>query len=269
MRIAAAGGLGFEQELVDSLQAHPFSLIGSGYDLKKERFNVPQNVASSFSFTGEYLTHNYSQQLSIHDLFIDISGNLKTSFIMNDVALKYGKKFITVYYREGWKLAAFGPRSGSCLRCLMDYARPQPPFTLPAVPVEKAVKEIVTALDADISGTVVDLESGVRTEVPKNENCAAHGGSYRFLNGEMADIAAVSCSDHSVAITPLNDMPVDLAVYRKLLEPAVKIVKESQFFLQFKIFKFDCTLFRLGRMVVKNTKEKNTGYFIYRNYLGT
>lgn len=268
MKIAVAGGLGFEPELVQNLPSHTVTLVGSTYDLKKERFVRPDE--QSVSFTGEYLTHNYSQILSGHDVLIDISGNRKSVFLMNDAAVRFGKKFIAVFHSDGWKAGSFQPAAGTgCLRCYMDYTRPVPPVAIPPVHAVDAVQAIVEALMAGASGIVKNLENGETRQVTKNESCPAEAGNFRFLNGEMADIAAVSCSDHSVAITPLNEMPVDLAQYKKYLETETKIVKESQFFIQFKLMKFDCTLFRLGRMVVKGTKEKNTGLYIYRHYLGT
>lgn len=265
MKIAIAGGLGFEEDLIRALGGHSVYLIGSGFDLKKEKFVFP----SGAEFTGEYLTHNYRESLSERDILIDVSENLKSKFILNDASVLYKKKFLSVVFSGGWKLAVIDPVSGGgCLQCAVPYSKPLPSFTLPAHPVDKIIEAIIRSMNG--SGSyLLDLENNEKQEIGIRPDCDDTKGNYRFLNGEMADVSAVSCSDHSVAVTPMNELALDLSEYRSMLEKRARVQKQSPYFLQFKIGKFDCTLFRLGRMVIKGTKEKNTALYIYRNFIGS
>lgn len=265
MKIGIAGGLGFEEKLVRALGGHSITLIGSGFDIKKEKFVVPAGT----DFTGEYLTHNYGERMSGQDVLLDVSENVKSKYILNDLSVKFKKKYLSVIYLDGWKLIVVDPASGGgCLQCVVKYSKPLPPFVLPEIPADMAVEAIVSSL-AGNGSLVIDLISGEKKPIVLHDDCDGTKGVYRFANGEMADVTAVSCSDVSVAITPMNELALDLLQYKELLADRVKIQKISPYFLQFKAGKYDCTLFRLGRMVIKNTKEKNTALFIYRNFIGS
>lgn len=264
MRIAIAGGLGYENQLIRALKGHDYLLIGSAYDLCREKFNFP----AGDRFIGEYLTHNYKSQIENYDILIDFSENLKSKLIMNDFAVELKKNYLCLFYSDGWKGFSMPAGSSSCFACGIAY-QPEPSFLQPPFPLNKSLEWILNQLRAMPSGAMItDFESGVVSQVPLSEACPADKGRYIYSGGEMADITSVSCGDQTVSISPMNEISIDLLKYKEILSGETKILKESPFFIEFKAGQFSALLFRQGRMVVKGTKDKNTGYSIYRNYFG-
>ena len=94
MKIALAGGLGIENAVGSLVQAHTVLFIGSAYDWKSEKFIKPDTG----DFRPDFLTQNYRQELLEYDLLIDISENLKSKYIMNDVAVSSGKPLICLLF---------------------------------------------------------------------------------------------------------------------------------------------------------------------------
>ncbi len=263
MKIAIAGGLGFEMELLEMLQGHKILLVGSGYDLKKEKFPVYNNV----EFIGEFLTRGYEAYFADYDIFIDVSESQKSKFILNDLALKFHKKYIALFYDRTWKVALLLP--DTCLECLLPYRSMGPYFLIPAVPLPSVLSKIKKAVDTEEGGSYYsDLPDGANIKIPLSDSCIASGGNLRFLGGEMDDVVAVSCSDQSVAVTPMEEIILDLDFYRQILAKETKIIGQNTFYLEFRIYHFNALLFRHGRLIVKGTKEKNTALAVYRRYIG-
>ncbi len=269
MKIAIAGGLGFEEELVSTLKGHKILMIGSGFDIETEKFIYPSGI----EFIGEYISHNYSSMFQEYDIFIDFSENLKSKFILNDFAVKYSKRYISVFYQSGWKIFSSNPLKG-CFQCFSGYEKPLPFFLLPQIKKEKVLIFILQSIELKNEESLVyDLESDERLIIDKKSDCPSCNGKYHFMNGEMADVAAVSCGDNYVSITPMDDVNIDLSEYReyysgnKCQPKEVRIVKENPFFLEFKTAHLNAVLFRQGRLVVKGTKDKNSALYIYRRYV--
>jgi hypothetical protein len=266
MKIAIAGGMGFEKDLLEGLSGHKILLVGSGYDLKKEKFAH----FGSVEFIGEFLTRGYEAFFSDYDIFIDFSESLKSKFIMNDMSVKFRKKFITPFFDRSWKAGVFMP-GGPCLGCCLEYKNPGPSFLIPVhlMPLEACLSVIIEAVNKDALGSFfTDLRNGEAGEVKMSSSCKTSGGIYRFLGGEMDDVVAVSCSDQSVAVTPMEEIKLDLDFYRGALAGETKIISQNAFYLEFKIFHLNVLLFRHGRLIVKGTKEKNTALAIYRRFIG-
>ncbi len=280
MKIAVAGGIGIENSLINNLKGHKVYLVGCLFNIQKEKFVPPQDV----EFTAEYITHNYRTIFSDFDLFIDITDNLKSKFLINDFAVKYQKNSIILFYDASWKVFIGSPQN-ACLHCILSYKKPDPPFLLPQIPEEKFYSIVKRYLELPKKESFLfDLEKDSEKIVLKTDNCPVcgqNGGHYYFINGETADIVSVSCGDNSVSITPMNEVTIDLKQYREyfisqnkkndqcLFQPnEIKIIKENPFFLEFRIAHINAVLFRQGRLVVKGTKDKSTAQFIYRRYIG-
>ena len=56
---------------------------------------------------------------------------------------------------------------------------------------------------------------------------------------------------------------------KEILPKENKILKENTFFLEFKAGCHSAIIFRQGRMVIRGTKEKNTGLYLYRKFIGS
>jgi hypothetical protein len=264
MRIAVAGGLGTEKRLLSILKGDFVFLLGSAYHLSREKFELYREI----DFMGEYLTHNYKNQFLDYDFTFDISQSLKSKFTVSEFALSSKKKAFLLFYQKGWKLFSQVP-GGACLSCYQHYERPEPALLWPEISknFEAAVKQAISS--SKKKSTVIDLEKLSETTLKADPDCPAHNGKFSFLTGQMADVVSVSCGEETVGVSPMNEVNLDFEQFKKKLSSFVKIVKENAFFLEFQVGRFNATLFRQGRLLVKGTKEKNTGLFIYRNYVGS
>ena len=98
-----------------------------------------------------------------------------------------------------------------------------------------------------------------------------HNNHYKFdfLTGEMDDIVSISCGDKTVAITPMNEFEIDLEEYVKIIKNNIKNLKTNRFFINYKIYRYDITIFKQGRMLIKGIDNKETAITIYRDYFGS
>ncbi len=257
--------MGFEKELLENLHYNNILLVGSCYDLKKEKFPLYRNAEC----IGEFVTSGYSSYFSSCDLFIDISDSLKSKFVINDFSRKFDKKFIALFYDVSWKMGVFYPGK-FCLECFMNYIKPLPYFLLPAPDTGNALALIEKAVsDNGTESFITDIESGSIIKKEVSSGCRPSAGDLRFLSGEMDDVVSVSCSDQSVAVTPMDEIKLDLDYFREILKEETRIVGQNSFYIEFKVFHLNVMLFRHGRLIVKGTKEKNTALAVYRRYIGS
>jgi len=264
MKIALAGGLGCENILTGAAGGNYIYQIGGKYIPEKERFEVPQVN----EFTGEYLTHNYTNQLSEYDMLADMSDNLKSKFLLNEIAARYHRAFITLYYRSGWMIF-YSPPDGACFSCLKPYERDLYPFLFPAVPLEKATLILKNILrEPPATSLNISADNGTGEPVEKIDSCRVSSNIFSFITGEISDVVSVSCGDNTVSVTPMNNFSIDLNDYESKISKYAKIIKITPFYIEFKAYGYDMLMFRQGRMVVRGTKEKNTGVFLYRKFAG-
>ncbi len=264
MKIALAGGLGFEEDLLKGLAGHQLLLVGNSYNIKNEKFSLYKEAEC----IGEFVTRNYQSFFSEYDLYIDISESLKSKYLLNDFSIKFRKKYIALFFDQTWKAGVFFPEKG-CLACYKDYQRPLPFFLNPGIDKEAAINAILSNCKPDQTESFVySLDKGQKVSIPLLDNCLTSKGNLRFLPGEMEDVVSVSCGDNSVAVTPMNEVAIDLNYYKEILSKELKIIKQSPFYLEFKILHLSALLFKQGRLIVKGTKSKNTALAVYRKFIG-
>lgn len=266
MKIAIAGGLGFEKSLLSKLQSHNLITVGSGYDLTTEEFIFPEYGV----YYGEYLTHNYHALLQSIDVYIELSENEKSKHILNEFWYQTANaKMFVLYFSEGWKTAFFVNKT-SCYHCIKPYSKPLPPVEVPKPPSDKFIELVSQNLTASVTeNQLFDYSSETFQPVSQNSACPVHQNQLKHFHGEWADVVSVSCGENSVSISPMNELILDLAEYQSMLQKHCQINRKTPFFLEFKVEQFTVMLFRQGRIVVKGTQNKNTAMAIYRNYIGS
>lgn len=265
MKVLAAGGHGLENSLLEIFNGHSVTLVGSLYDPEKERFNIPAYQCQEF--IQEFISHHYTEYARQSDILIDISGSLKSFYLMSDWAVEYGKAFAGLFYNDGWKFLLQSP-GGGCAGCLGQYIKPAPQALIKNY---TGGLEVLKEFMDNFSGSswIIDLENDKRTALNMKMDCLSHTGRHVYSSGEMADVASVSCSDKTVAITPMNSVQLDLKEYTASLDGMLVKTQENPFFVQFDTGRQKILVFRQCRMVVKGTKEKQLGLYLYRRYLGS
>jgi hypothetical protein len=268
MDITVIGGLGFEQTICNRLNGHYIRVIGSRFNIEKRSFPDFTNIG--VDFIPQYLTIKNVNLIGKPRLIIEFSENLKSKFIINDRAVKNQKEAVYVLYSEGWKVFYQSAKSG-CLGCFIAFHKPNPPITYPDFPKEQAINIICEFLtDNPNESIIADLENGKKDAVPAYPDCEyCKNNTGKFYYGDICDIVSLSCGENSVGITPSEDIVLNLPHYAQILSKFTDCVKETQFFLEFKVGGLECMLFRQGRFTVKPTKDEAEALFIYRNYIGS
>ncbi|MGC8765107.1 MAG: hypothetical protein ACP5QT_04400 [Brevinematia bacterium] len=264
MKIAISGGMGFERKLAEVLKNFNIILVGGRYDLQDENFERISGV----EFFPEFLTYNYSEIFSDSDVLIDVSLSNKSHYLVSDFRLYYGKKAYIVFYDDVWKIAVLSSKVAN-LNFIKPYRRSLPFIMLPELNLNKVIEFFSEEIDnlTKEEDFLFDIEKKEKKAL-SFENFDISNYGFEFLNGEMEDITAVSCSDNSVAISPMNESPVDLKEFEKSISPFLKVARQNSFFIEFEVERFRVLLFRQGRVVVKGTKEKNTALYIYYKFVG-
>jgi hypothetical protein len=266
VRVFVAGGLGIEREALRALQGHAIRLAWSEYDTGAERGKLQPSV--NYDLLNEPVSHEHAEMFRDNELFVDISGSRKSCYTLNDIAVRDGKRAVLLDYFGGWRLVHVAPEE-PCLACIARYERPLPGILLPPPPAEAVCRALSAWADNhSMESKVLDLTSGEEFPIEPNPDCPAHSGEFSFLLGRHADVVAVSCGDRNVAVSPMDPVTLDLKAHRELLAPHVKIVRETPFFFEFETAQFSVTLFRQGRIIVKGSKERNTGMWAYRRFVG-
>lgn len=263
MKVAISGGMGFEDLLLKELSCYQIYLVGGSYDLTNERF---ENYTGC-EFYPEFVTHNYYKIFSMVDVYIDISISNKSKFILADFVKNYGKVGYFLIFNNAWKIYKIS--FSGCLRCVIEYKKSMPFFLLPEVNFKSVCDFFANEKDRFLrdENFSFDLLSGEKEKLHFDLHTKDHE-DLSFMNGHLADVVSVSCGDNSVAVSPMDNRSLDLSFYKGCLSQRFRIVKESPFFIEFKVEKYRVLLFRQGRVVVKGTKEKNTALYIYYKYIG-
>lgn len=265
-----AGGLGFEKDLLGALGGHSVFLVGSGYDLKREKFGHPGRC----EFIGEHFNHHYARYFEESDLLIDVSDSLKSKYTVNDISIRSRKPSMLLLHDGEWMIAVIRPdvpsgRNKACLECRKYYGHPGPAVVQPAVAAGKAV-ELLSAFTGSLPHAgLYGMDGQLRHPLDEREDCGVSQGHYRFATGEYADVVSVSCSEKSVAISPMNEVSLDLERLRTRISPYARVEKITAFFLEIRFRHYHMIVFRQARAVVKGSKDKNLALALYRAFVGS
>ncbi|MBI5680208.1 MAG: ThiF family adenylyltransferase [Methanobacterium sp.] len=105
--------------------------------------------------------------------------------------------------------------------------------------------------------------------VRKNEECACCvDGTFDYLNAEDKDVISSLCGRNAIQITPANAKEINLHELASNLEH-LGSTKCADFILLFKIDKYEISVFRDGRAIIKGTNDEKVARSIYARYIGT
>ncbi len=261
MNIGISGGSGLE-EILFNFKEFQITLVGSSFDISTEKFKFYENV----TFYPEFLTHNYIEEFARScDIYIDISPSNKIKYLVSDFASYFDKICYLLFYDSGWKIIKLSGKD-SHLSFYKKYSPSLPYFLLPEVDRKVLndffLEEKINFLKRE--NFIFDLSLREK----KSLILTKEDLTYDFLKGQFADVASVSCSDNSVAISQMNMREVNLNFYKEHLSKYFKLLKETPFFIEFKYERFRVLFFKQGRFIIKGTKEKNTAFYVFYNFFG-
>ena len=231
---------------------------------------------------------NAEELLSNVDLIIDGTDNLKTRFLINDVAVKHGIPWVFVGFASWYGQVFFiNPGKGPCLSCIVPRRMLEREDRGDACEVLGAVNTAI-ALLTSISTTLVlkhilgKLEdyntmyivNGKRIEIDKirierNPECrTCVYRQFEFLESKTPEkkIARI-CGTNAVEIQPRKRLKLDLVEFAKRLDKD-RIVSVNNYTLKIRVDDIiSIVLFNDGRAIVDGTINEEYAYKLYREYV--
>jgi molybdopterin-synthase adenylyltransferase len=229
---------------------------------------------------------NAEELLSGVDLLLDGTDNFETRFLINDVAVKFGRPWI---YAAA--VASYGVtmtiRSGetACLACLLESGSAGQGLeeTCDTIGVLGPIVNLIASVEAAealklLSGHPEALHGRLLScdvwtgrmqsiGVGRNPQCrACDRRDFTYLAGE-AQPHITMCGRDSVQIHE-RARALDLGVLEARLKPMVENVRQNDFLLRFRIAPFEMTVFADGRAILKGTRDPAVARSLYARYIG-
>lgn len=225
---------------------------------------------------------NAEEILAEADIILDGTDNFETRYLLNDVAVKFGKPWI-----YGGAVGSYGivmpiiPEKTACFRCVYPQAPGGVQPTCETAGVVNTVTSIVASLQVSLALrlltgdspdgriTTVDVWSGALRNVPAPQRdlacaCCVHR---HFAALDSRNRAPVSlCGRNAVQIHE-RQRPLDLAELRNRLA-LLGDVRANEFALRFFLPGYEMTIFPDGRAIVKGTTDPGLARSLYARYIG-
>lgn len=225
-------------------------------------------------------------------ILLDGTDNFETRFLINDVAVKHGIPWVygACVGAEGMVMPIL-PGITPCLRCIWD--RPPPPGMNPTCDtagVLAPIVHIVAGLQAIAAIRIltdqvdslnrkllrIDAWTG---RIDPFDMQAAHdtgdcpcckAGRYDHLAGRHTGHTAILCGRDAVQISPGPDTKLDLEEMAAKIAPVAKSAPQiNRYLLRFEVDRYQITLFRDGRAIIKGTVKPDEGRSVYAKYVGS
>jgi molybdopterin-synthase adenylyltransferase len=229
---------------------------------------------------------NAEELLSGVDLLLDGTDNFETRFLINDVAVKFGRPWIYAAAVASYGLT-MTIRSGetACLACLLESGSAGQGLeeTCDTIGVLGPIVNLIASVEAAealklLSGHPEALHGRLLScdvwtgrmqsiGVGRNPQCrACDRRDFTYLAGE-AQPHITMCGRDSVQIHE-RARALDLGVLEARLKPMVENVRQNDFLLRFRIAPFEMTVFADGRAILKGTRDPAVARSLYARYIG-
>ncbi|HSY63136.1 MAG TPA: ThiF family adenylyltransferase, partial [Terriglobales bacterium] len=212
--------------------------------------------------------------------------NFETRFLINDVAVKFGKPWIYAAAVASYGLTmTVQPGKTACLACLLEGAGAVTGMedTCDTIGVLGAIVNLIASLQVAEAMKLlggnhealygrpisVDVWTGHFQSVqiersPDCRCCSRHDFSY--LEGQ-AQPHITMCGRDSVQIHEHN-RTLDLDALQQRLSRSVTGMRHNDFLLRFLVTPYEMTVFSDGRAIVKGTTDPAVARSLYARYIG-
>ena len=223
------------------------------------------------------------------DVIVDGTDNFETRYLLNDVAVKWGRPWIYggVIGNHGSTMTV-RPGTSACLRCVF----PEPPSagTAPtcdtAGVLGPAVAAIAALQVAEVMKLAVGDEAATNTDLvaldlwrltlnrvpvggPRHDCPTCAAAIYSFLDAPMPTRTTVLCGSDAVQVRPTGACSLDLEALADRLRPAGD-VKSNPFLVRFRepIGGCELTIFSDGRAIINGTTDPAEARSLYARFVG-
>jgi molybdopterin/thiamine biosynthesis adenylyltransferase len=232
------------------------------------------------------VTHtNIERLITDCDLVLDGTDNFATRFLINDACVKHKVNWI-----YGAAVGSYGltmtvrPHQTACLRCVFeempeaggptcDTAGVIMPIinVVAAMQVTEAIKLITGQLDA-LHNSLLQFDvwqNQFRTvSAERAEDCKTCGQEiFETLNAESAESAAILCGRDAIQISPSRPTTLNLASLAQRLRDLGE-VKLNEYLLRFRTDKYELTIFKDARSIIRGTDQIAIARSLYAKFIG-
>jgi len=238
---------------------------------------IPENVRED----------NVEELISGVNVVVDGLDNMKTRYLINEACAKHGIPYVFggAIGMEG-NVSVFAPPETPCLECVFPDIRDDQLPTCDIRGVLGSTTGIVGALQAMetiklLAGVGETLKGKllvcdfttmdfVKLEIFKRPDCPT-------CRGEKAETLQARerlvwlCGQKTVNVNPPRPITLELESIRERLRSRFKVLLKSSLVVVFEYDGVEVSLFKNGRMLIKNVEDEENALKIYRsivNYLG-
>lgn len=257
-----------------------------------EKLAAVNSEISIESVVADANSSNIEQLCEGAHLILDGTDNFETRYLINDAAVKHGIPWVygACVSTEGMVMSIL-PGVTPCLRCIFD--EPPPPGASPTCDTAGVLSPIVNIVASLQSMEAVKILIGrndslnrklVQINVWTGEFtafdmqgalesgdcvcCKQH--RFDYLSGSLAGRTVSLCGRGAVQVRPSSDIRIVLGDVAKRVAPAAKNApRVNRYLLRFEVDKYDITLFRDGRAIIKGAVEPEEGRTVYARYIGS
>ena len=221
------------------------------------------------------------------DVVVDGTDNFSTRYLINDACVKHNTSWI-----YGAAVGSYGvtmtirPHQTACLRCVFEEAPAAGSAptcdtsgvimpiinVVSAVQVSEVFKLITGQLDA-LHGSLMQFDvwqnewRKIGTGKPRKDCSTCVLAQYETLSG-ADEGAAVLCGRDAIQISPSQPTCINFSTLAERLRRAGE-VKFNEYLLRFRTGKFELTVFRDARSIIRGTDEVSVARSLYAKYIGT
>jgi adenylyltransferase/sulfurtransferase len=238
---------------------------------------IPENVRED----------NVEELISGVDVVVDGLDNMKTRYLINEVCAKHGIPYVFggAIGMEG-NVSVFAPPETPCLECVFPDIRDDQLPTCDIRGVLGSTTGIVGALQAMetiklLAGVGETLKGKllvcdfttmdfVKLEIFKRPDCPTCRGEKAETLQAKEELVWL-CGQKTVNVNPPRPITLELESIREMLRSRFKVLLKSSLVVVFEYDGVEVSLFKNGRMLIKNVEDEENALKIYRsivNYLG-
>jgi adenylyltransferase/sulfurtransferase len=238
---------------------------------------IPENVRED----------NVEELISGVDVVVDGLDNMKTRYLINEACAKHGIPYVFggAIGMEG-NVSVFAPPETPCLECVFPDIRDDQLPTCDIRGVLGSTTGIVGALQAMetiklLAGVGETLKGKllvcdfttmdfVKLEIFKRPDCPTCRGEKAETLQAKEELVWL-CGQKTVNVNPPRPITLELESIREMLRSRFKVLLKSSLVVVFEYDGVEVSLFKNGRMLIKNVEDEENALKIYRsivNYLG-
>lgn len=230
------------------------------------------------------MEENVDELVKDVDCIVDGLDNMYTRYLINRASVKYKIPYVFggAIGLEG-NVAVLSPPETACLECFLPGLDDAKLPTCETRGVLGATTGIVGSIQAmEAIKLLAGIDSGLKGKllvcdfaemnfyvmnVDKNPNCKVCGEKIEIVHRAKRGLTWL-CGSNTVNVNPPKPLNIDLSKAYKILKNKFKILVKSSLALTFSYGnEVEVTLFRRGRMLIRNIKSESDALKIYEEII--